>query len=62
MDPFRIYRQVSPATARRSPSARCAVCCRRPAQLRQAFDEMAHRSWSPAEIDTLRKAAHSALL
>jgi hypothetical protein len=62
MDPFRIYRQVSPATARCSPSARCAVCCRRPALLRQAFDEMAYRSWSQAEIDTLRKAAHSALL
>jgi len=62
MDPSRNYHQVAPATARCSPSARCAVCCRRPEQLRQALDEMAQRSWSPAEIDRLRKAAHSALL
>jgi len=62
VDPFRNHRQVVPATARCSSAARCAVCCSRPAQLRQAFDAMAHRSWSPAEIDRLRKAAHSALL
>jgi hypothetical protein len=62
MDPFRNHRQIVPDTARCSPSARCTVCCRRPVQIRLAFDEMAQQSWSPAEIDRLRKAAHSALL
>jgi hypothetical protein len=62
MSPFRNYRQVVPATARCSPSARCAVCCSRPTQLRLAVDDMVHRSWSPAEIDRLSKAAHAALL
>lgn len=62
MDPFRNYRQVVPATARCSPSARCAVCRSQPAQVRQAFYEMTHRAWSPAEINRLSKAARSALL
>ena len=62
MDPFRNYRQVAPATGRCSPSARCPVCCRRPVQLSAAFDEMVHQSWSQAEMDRLRKTAHSALL
>ena len=62
MSPFRNYRQVVPVTARCSPSARCAACRSQLAQLRQAFNEMTHRSWSPTEIDRLSKAARSALL
>jgi len=62
MGPFRNYRQVVPATVRCGPSARCVVCCSGPEQLRLALEEMAHRSWRPAEIDRLSKAAHSALL
>jgi hypothetical protein len=62
MDPFRNHRQVVPATARCRPSARCAVCHSQPAKVRQAFYEMTHRAWSPAEINRLSKAARSALL
>ena len=62
MSPFGNYRHVVPAAARRCPSGRCVVCRSQPAQLRQEFDAVVRQSWSPAEIDILTMAAHSALL
>jgi hypothetical protein len=38
------------------------VCRGGPAQVGHEFAEMVNQSWSKAEIDTLRKAAQSALL
>jgi hypothetical protein len=62
MDPFRDYRQVVRAAARHCPSGRCAVCCSQAALVRREFADMVRRSWSPAELDVLSKAARSALL
>jgi hypothetical protein len=62
MSPFGNYKQVVPAAARCRPSRRCAVCRIGPAQLCLEFIEMVNRSWSPAEVGLLKKAARSALL
>ena len=62
MSPFGNYRHIVPASARRCPSGRCAVCSSQPAQLRQEFAAVVGGSWSPAEIDLLSQAARSALL
>jgi hypothetical protein len=62
MSPFGNYRHIVPASGRRCPSGRCAVCWSQPAQLRQVFATLVRLSWSAAEIDLLSKAAHSALL
>jgi hypothetical protein len=61
MDPFRKYRQVVPAAAH-CPYGGCSVCCSQPVLVCQEFADMIHRSWSPAELDILSKAARSALL
>jgi hypothetical protein len=62
MDPFRNYRRVASAAARHCPSGRCPVCASQPALVRQAFADMVRRSWSPAELGLLSKAADAALL
>jgi hypothetical protein len=62
MSPFRNDKQIVPAAARCRMHGGCAVCRMGPAQLCLEFIEMASRSWSPAELDLLRKAARSALL
>jgi hypothetical protein len=62
MDPFRSYRRVASTAGRHCPSGRCAVCCSQPALVHQAFADMVRRSWSPAELDLLSKAADAALL
>ena len=62
MSPFGNYRHIVPASARRCPSGRCAVCCSQPAQLRQEFAAVVRDSWSQAEIELLSQAARSALL
>jgi len=62
MSPFGNYRHVVPATARRYPSGRCAVCRSQPTQLREEFDAVVRQSWNPAEIDLLSQAADAALL
>ena len=62
MSPFGDFRHVIPSATRRCPSGRCAVCCSQLAQLREKFAAMVRQSWSPAEIDILTKAEHSALL
>jgi hypothetical protein len=62
MSPFGNYKQVIPATTRCRRPGRCAVCRMGPAQLCLAFVEMVGQSWSPAQVDILKKAARSALL
>jgi hypothetical protein len=62
MDPFRDYRRVVSAATRHCPSGRCAVCCSAPTLVHQEFADMVRRSWSPAELCVLRKAADAALL
>jgi hypothetical protein len=62
MDPFRSYRQVVPAEARYCPFGGCAVCCSQLTLVRREFTDLVRRSWSPAELDILSKAARSALL
>ena len=62
MDPFRIRRQVVPAEPRHCPFGGCAVCCSLPTLVLREFADLVRLSWSPAEVDILTKAAHSALL
>jgi hypothetical protein len=62
MDPFQKYLQDTIAAARHCPVGRCAVCASQPTLVRLQFADLVGRSWSPAEIDLLSKAAQSALL
>jgi hypothetical protein len=62
MSPFRNYPQPILGAGPCCRSRRCLVCSSRPAQLLPEFLELVRQSWSPAEIDTLGKAARSALL
>jgi hypothetical protein len=62
MDPFRDYRQVVQAATRHCPFGQCAACRSLPALVGQEFADMVRRSWSPAELDILDRAARSALL
>jgi hypothetical protein len=62
MSPFGNYKQVIPAATRCRMPGRGAVCRMGSAQLCLEFIEMVSQSWSPAEVDILKKAARSALL
>ena len=62
MSPFGNYKQVIPAVTRCRTRGRCAVCRMGAAQLCLEFIELVSQSWSPAEVDILKKAARSALL
>jgi hypothetical protein len=62
MGPFRDYRRVIQAAARRCDAGLCAAMRGQPAPLRQVFQAIIERSWDPAEVDRLRRAARSALL
>jgi hypothetical protein len=59
MPPFRDYRKAIQSIRPCCPDGRCATCCSHPAQLRHQFTVMVCRSWSPAEVTTLRTAARS---
>ena len=62
MEPFRIHRQVVPAEPRHCPFGGCAVCCSQVTLVLREFAALVCQSWSPAELDILRRAARSALL
>ena len=62
MGPFRDYRQVIHSAGRCCDINTCAATRSRPALLRQVFLTIVERSWDPAEVCTLRRAASSALL
>jgi hypothetical protein len=62
MDPFRNYRKVFPARARRCPFGGCLVCWSQPLLVRRDFDDLVRRTWDLAERDKLSKAARAALL
>ena len=62
MGPFRDYRRVIQTAPRRRDTKLCAATRNQPALLRQVFRSIVERSWDPAEVTRLRKAASSALL
>lgn len=62
MSPFRDYPYGFPGAARCCPFGGCAVCYSEPSQVRLEFAGLIRRSWTPAELDILGKAARSALL
>jgi hypothetical protein len=62
MGPFRDYRRVIQAAPRCCDTKLCAATRNQSALLRQVFRSIVERSWDPAEIHKLRKAASSALL
>lgn len=62
MSPFRNNWQIVPIGGRCGPYGRCVVCSSPAALICHEFAEMVCQSWSEAELDTLRKAARSALL
>ena len=62
MGPFRDYRRVIQAAPRCYDTKLYAATRSQPALLRQVFRSIVERSWDPAEIHMLRKAASSALL
>jgi hypothetical protein len=62
MEPFRDYRRVIQTVPRCRDTKLCAATRSQPALLRQVFRSIVERSWEPAEIHMLRKAASSALL
>ena len=62
MGPFRDYRRVIQAAPRCCHTTVCAATRNQPALLRQMFRSIVERSWDPAEIGMLRRAASSALL
>jgi hypothetical protein len=62
MGPFRDYRRVIQTAPRCCNAKLCAATRSQPALLRQVFRSIVERSWDPAEIHMLRKAASSALL
>jgi hypothetical protein len=59
MSPFRDYRNAIQSRRPCRPAGRCTTCRSHPAQLRHEFFGMVTRSWSPAEVTTLRAAARS---
>jgi hypothetical protein len=61
MEPFRDYRRVIQTPPRCCDTKLCAATRSQPALLRQVFRSIVERSWDPAEISMLRKAASSAL-
>jgi hypothetical protein len=62
MGSFRDYRRVIQTAARCCDSELCAATQTHPALLLQEFRSIVERSWDPAEIRMLRRAASSALL
>jgi hypothetical protein len=62
MGPFRDYRRVIQTAPRCCDTKVCAATRNQPALLRQMFRSIVERSWDPAEIRMLRRAARSALL
>jgi hypothetical protein len=62
MGPFRDYRRVIQTAPRCCETRLCAATWNQPALLRQMFRTIVERSWDPAEVRLLRRAANSALL
>jgi hypothetical protein len=62
MGPFRDYRRVIQTAPRCCDTTSCAATHNQPELLRQTFRSLVERSWDPAEIRMLRRAASSALL
>jgi hypothetical protein len=62
MGPFRDYRRVIQAAGRCCGGTACGATRSRPLVLRELFQAIVERSWTPAETDTLRRAARSGLL
>jgi hypothetical protein len=62
MGPFRDYRRVIQTAPRCCDTKLCAAARSQPALLRQMFRSIVERSWDPAEVRMLRRAAISALL
>ena len=62
MDPFRNYRQVVPAAERNCPFGGCGVCLSQRDVVHREFTDLIGRTWNPAELDLLTRAARSALL
>ena len=60
--PFRDYRRVIQTAPRCCDTTLCSATRNQPALLRQRFRTIVERSWDPAEIRKLRRAASSALL
>jgi len=62
MGPFRDYRRVIQTAQRCCDTKLCAATRSQPALLRQVFRSIVERSWDPAEVRLLRRAASSTLL
>jgi hypothetical protein len=62
MGPFRDYRRVILTAPRCCDTKVCAATRNQPRLLRQMFRGIVERSWDPAEMRMLRRAASSALL
>jgi len=62
MGPFRDYRRVIQTAPQCCDTKPCAATRSEPALLGQMFRSIVERSWDPAEIRMLRRAASSALL
>jgi hypothetical protein len=62
MGPFRDYRRVIQTAPRCCDTKPCAATRNQPELLRQVFRSIVERSWDPAEVHMLRRAASSALL
>jgi hypothetical protein len=62
MEPFRYHRPAAPAEPLHCPFGGCAVCCSQVTLVLREFADLICRSWSPAEVEMLKKAARSALL
>jgi hypothetical protein len=60
--PFRDYRRVIQTAPRCCDTRLCEAMRNQPALLRQMFRTIVERSWEPAEIHMLRRAASAALL
>jgi len=62
MGPFRDYRRVIQTAPQCCDTKLCAATLSEPALLCQMFRIIVQRSWHPAEMRMLRRAASSALL
>ena len=62
MGPFRDYRRVIQTGPQCCDTRQCAATRSEPALVCQMFLSIVERSWEPAEIRMLRRAASSALL
>jgi hypothetical protein len=62
MGPFRDYRPVIQTAPLCCDTKACAATRNQPTLLRQMFRTIVERSWDPAEIHMLCRAASSALL